>query len=382
MKTIFTSESVTKGHPDKICDQVSDAILDAIIAQDPHAHVACETVASKNILIITGEISTNANIDVEKIARETVKEIGYTRKEWGFKYDEIDVEIRLSKQSSDINQGVCLNDEEIGAGDQGMMFGYACDETDNYMPLSFELASKLAKKLDEVRENKTLDYLGPDGKSQVSIEYENGKINRIDTIVVSNQHLDSVDIETVRKDIKKYVIDETIDQSLIDENTKILINPTGRFVIGGPIGDVGLTGRKIIVDTYGGYAPHGGGAFSGKDPSKVDRSAAYYARYIAKHLVAAKLCDKVMIQASYAIGVPSPVSVYVECYGTNHTAMENIYAAINDCFDLSVKNLIDELGLRRPIYKNLASYGHMGREDLNSPFEKLDKLEKVKTYLK
>lgn len=381
MKTIFTSESVTKGHPDKICDQVSDAILDAIIAQDPNAHVACESVASKDVLIITGEISTNANVDIEKIARETVKGIGYTRPEWGFEYDKIKVEVRLSKQSSDINQGVCLG-EEVGAGDQGMMFGFACNETSNYMPLSFELASKLAKRLDEVREKGILDYLGPDGKSQVSIEYDDGKPVRIDTVVVSNQHLDSVDMDTLRSDIKKYVIDEVVDQSLIDENTKYLINPTGRFVIGGPIGDVGLTGRKIIVDTYGGYAPHGGGAFSGKDSSKVDRSAAYYGRYVAKHLVAAGLCDKVMVQSSYAIGVPSPVSIFVDCYNTNHTSMENIYAAVNDCFDMSVKNLIAELDLLKPVYKNLASYGHMGREDLNISFEKLDKLAQVKQYLK
>ena len=382
MKTIFTSESVTKGHPDKVCDQVSDAVLDAIIAADPRAHVACETVASKNVLVITGEISTSANVDIEKIARETVREIGYTRPEWGFKYDEIEVEVRISKQSSDINQGVCLNDEEVGAGDQGMMFGYACSETKNYMPLSFELASSLVKRLDEVRQNGTLNYLGPDGKAQVSVGYEDGQIRRIDTIVVSNQHLDSIDMETLRKDIKEHVIDAVIDHELMDENTKILINPTGRFVIGGPIGDVGLTGRKIIVDTYGGYAPHGGGAFSGKDPSKVDRSAAYYTRYIAKNLVAAGLCDRAMIQVSYAIGVPQPVSVFVDAYGTNHTAIENIYQAVNDCFDLSVKNLINELGLLNPIYKQLASYGHMGREDVNSPFERLDKVERLQTYLK
>lgn len=381
MKTIFTSESVTKGHPDKVCDQVSDAVLDAILSQDPHAHVACETVASKNILIITGEITTSAKVDIEAIARQTIKEIGYDRPEWGFEYDKIDVEVRIMKQSSDINQGVCLSNDQIGAGDQGMMFGYACNETTNLMPLSFELASRLAKRLDDVREAKILDYLGPDGKSQVSVEYEDGQIKRIDTIVVSNQHLDSIEMDQLRSDIKRVVIDEVIDADLMDENTKILINPTGRFVIGGPIGDVGLTGRKIIVDTYGGYAPHGGGAFSGKDPSKVDRSAAYYGRYVAKHLVAAGLCDKAMIEVSYAIGVPSPVSIYVECYGTNHTAMENIYAAVNNCFDLRVKNLIEELGLLKPIYKQLASYGHMGREDLDVPFEKLNKLEEVKKYL-
>lgn len=382
MDTIFTSESVTKGHPDKVCDQVSDAILDAILAQDPKAHVACETVASKNLLLITGEISTSADIDIEKIARKTVKEIGYDRPEWGFEYDKIDVDIRLVKQSSDINQGVCLNDGEMGAGDQGMMFGYACNETENYMPLSFELASCLTKKLDEVRKNKVIDYLGPDGKSQVSVEYAGGKVKRIDTIVVSNQHLATVDIETVRKDIREKVINTTIDPELMDDNTKILINPTGRFVIGGPIGDVGLTGRKIIVDTYGGYAPHGGGAFSGKDPSKVDRSAAYYARYVAKHIVASGLADKAMVEVSYAIGISAPVSIYVDCYGTNHTAMENIYQAIDECFDMHVKNLIDELDLLKPIYKNLASYGHMGREDLDVSFEKLNKLDRVKSYLK
>ncbi len=382
MDTIFTSESVTKGHPDKVCDQVSDAILDAILAQDPKAHVACETVASKNLLLITGEISTSADIDIEKIARKTVKEIGYDRPEWGFECDKIDVDIRLVKQSSDINQGVCLNDGEMGAGDQGMMFGYACNETENYMPLSFELASRLTKKLDEVRKNKVIDYLGPDGKSQVSVEYAGGKVKRIDTIVVSNQHLATVDIETVRKDIREKVINTTIDPELMDDNTKILINPTGRFVIGGPIGDVGLTGRKIIVDTYGGYAPHGGGAFSGKDPSKVDRSAAYYARYVAKHIVASGLADKAMVEVSYAIGISAPVSIYVDCYGTNHTAMENIYQAIDECFDMHVKNLIDELDLLKPIYKNLASYGHMGREDLDVSFEKLNKLDRVKSYLK
>ncbi len=382
MRTIFTSESVTKGHPDKICDQVSDAVLDAIIAQDPHAHVACETVASKNVLIVTGEISADANVDIEKIARQTIKDIGYTRPEWGFEYDKIDVEVRIVRQSGDINQGVCLDNEEIGAGDQGMMFGYACNETANYMPLSFELAQSLVKRQDEVRKKGILPYLGPDGKAQVSVEYSDSKIKRIDTIVVSNQHLADVDIETVRRDLRKEVIDQVIDPALIDEDTRFLINPTGRFVIGGPLGDVGLTGRKIIVDTYGGYAPHGGGAFSGKDPSKVDRSAAYYARYVAKNLVASGLCDRALIQISYAIGIPEPVSVFIDTYGTNHTSLENIYAAVNKNFDMRVKNLISELDLLRPIYLNLASYGHMGREELNVPFERLDKVDKLKEYLK
>ena len=267
--------------PDKVADQVSDAILDAVLAQDPNAHVACETVTSKNLLVITGEISTTAVVDYEAIARETVKEIGYTRPEWGFKYDEIEVMVHLSTQSADINQGVSLSEEEVGAGDQGMMFGYACNETENLMPLSFELASQLCKRLDEVKKQNILTYLGPDGKAQVSVEFEDGEIKRVDTIVVSNQHLDSVDLEVLKADIKKEVIDVVIPAELMDENTKVYINPTGRFVIGGPIGDAGLTGRKIIVDTYGGYAPHGGGAFSGKDPSKVDRSGAYYTRYIA-----------------------------------------------------------------------------------------------------
>lgn len=381
MKTIFTSESVTWGHPDKVADQVSDAILDAVLAQDPNAHVACETVTSKNLLVITGEISTSAVVDYEAIARETVKEIGYTRPEWGFKYDEIEVMVHLSTQSADINQGVSLSEEEVGAGDQGMMFGYACNETENLMPLSFELASKLCKRLDEVKKQNILTYLGPDGKAQVSVEFEDGEIKRVDTIVVSNQHLDSVDLEVLKADIKKEVIDVVIPAELMDENTKVYINPTGRFVIGGPIGDAGLTGRKIIVDTYGGYAPHGGGAFSGKDPSKVDRSGAYYTRYIAKHLVAAGLCDKALVQVAYAIGIPTPVSIYIDAYNTNKVEMTKLYEVVEKCFDLRVANIINELNLKTPMYKGLAAYGHLGREDLNISFEQLNKLEQIKEVL-
>lgn len=379
MKTYFTSESVCAGHPDKVCDQVSDAILTAILAKDKNSHVAVETVASKDILMITGEVSTSANVDYEKIARDTIKRIGYDKKEWGFKYDEIEVLVKISLQSCDINQGVSLSLDEVGAGDQGMMFGYACKETDNYMPLAFELASRMVKKLDEVK--KELTYLGPDGKGQISIEYENGKALRVDTIVLSNQHLDSINMDVLKNDLKKYVIDEVIPADLIDDETKIYINPTGRFVIGGPIGDVGLTGRKIIVDTYGGYAPHGGGAFSGKDPSKVDRSGAYYTRYIAKHLVASGLCEKAMVQVSYAIGVSKPVSIYVDSYGTNKYDMSVIYDVINKFFDLRVKNLIDDLDLTSINYEKIASYGHMGREDLDISFEKLDRLEMIKNYL-
>lgn len=378
MKTIFTSESVTWGHPDKVADQVSDAILDAVLAQDPNAHVACETVTSKNLLVITGEISTSAVVDYEAIARETVKEIGYTRPEWGFKYDEIEVMVHLSTQSADINQGVSLSEEEVGAGDQGMMFGYACNETENLMPLSFELASQLCKRLDEVKKQNILTYLGPDGKAQVSVEFEDGEIKRVDTIVVSNQHLDSVELDVLKADIKKEVIDVVIPAELMDENTKVYINPTGRFVIGGPIGDAGLTGRKIIVDTYGGYAPHGGGAFSGKDPSKVDRSGAYYTRYIAKHLVAAGLCDKALVQVAYAIGIPTPVSIYIDAYNTNKVEMTKLYEVVEKCFDLRVANIINELNLKTPMYKGLAAYGHLGREDLNISFEQLNKLEQIK----
>ena len=381
MKTIFTSESVTKGHPDKVADQVSDAILDAILSQDPNAHVACETIASKNLLVITGEVSTSAVVDYEAIARETIKEIGYTRPEWDFKYDEIEVMVHLSTQSADINQGVSLSEDEVGAGDQGMMFGYACNETSNLMPLSFELASKLCARLDECKAKNILDYLGPDGKAQVSVEFEDSQIKRVDTIVVSNQHLESVDLDTLKADIKKEVIDYVIPSKLMDENTKVYINPTGRFVIGGPIGDAGLTGRKIIVDTYGGYAPHGGGAFSGKDPSKVDRSGAYYTRYIAKHLVAAGLCDKALVQVAYAIGIPTPVSIFIDAYGTNKVDMSKLYEVVDKCFDLRVANIINELNLKSPMYKGLAAYGHMGREDLNISFEQLDKLEKIKEVL-
>ena len=379
MKTLFSSESVCNGHPDKVCDQISDAILDAILEQDPQAHVACETVASKNLLVITGEVTTNAKVDYEAIARNKIKEIGYTRKEWDFKYDEIEVLVHISTQSSDINQGVDLEDGEVGAGDQGMMFGYACNETKTLMPLSFDLASKLCHRLDDVK--KEVDFLGPDGKGQVSVEFEDGKAVRVDTVVLSNQHLDSVDLETLRAFIKKEVIDKVIPAELMDENTKIYINPTGRFVIGGPIGDAGLTGRKIIVDTYGGYGQHGGGAFSGKDPSKVDRSGAYYGRYVAKHLVAAGLCDRAMVQVAYAIGVSKPVSLYIDTYGTNKVEMSKIYEIVEKCFDLRVTNIIKELDLRKPMYQQLAAYGHMGREELNVSFEQLTKLDQIKALL-
>ena len=379
MKTLFSSESVCNGHPDKVCDQISDAILDAILEQDPHAHVACETVASKNLLVITGEVTTNAKVDYEAIARNKIKEIGYTRKEWDFKYDEIEVLVHISTQSADINQGVDLEDGEVGAGDQGMMFGYACNETKTLMPLSFDLASKLCHRLDDVK--KEVDFLGPDGKGQVSVEFEDGKAVRVDTVVLSNQHLDSVDLETLRAFIKKEVIDKVIPAELMDENTKIYINPTGRFVIGGPIGDAGLTGRKIIVDTYGGYGQHGGGAFSGKDPSKVDRSGAYYGRFVAKHLVAAGLCDRAMVQVAYAIGVSKPVSLYIDTYGTNKVEMEKIYEIVEKCFDLRVTNIIKELDLRKPMYQQLAAYGHMGREELNVSFEQLTKLDQIKSLM-
>ena len=379
MKTLFSSESVCNGHPDKVCDQISDAILDAILEQDPQAHVACETVASKNLLVITGEVTTNAKVDYEAIARNKIKEIGYTRKEWDFKYDEIEVLVHISTQSADINQGVDLEDGEVGAGDQGMMFGYACNETKTLMPLSFDLASKLCHRLDDVK--KEVDFLGPDGKGQVSVEFEDGKAVRVDTVVLSNQHLDSIDLETLRAFIKKEVIDVVIPAELMDENTKIYINPTGRFVIGGPIGDAGLTGRKIIVDTYGGYGQHGGGAFSGKDPSKVDRSGAYYGRYVAKHLVAAGLCDRAMVQVAYAIGVSKPVSLYIDTYGTNKVEMSKIYEIVEKCFDLRVTNIIKELDLRKPMYQQLAAYGHMGREELNVSFEQLTKLDQIKALL-
>lgn len=382
MKWLFTSESVTEGHPDKVCDMISDAVLDEILKKDKNAHVACETFCTTGVVTVMGEISTSCYVDIPKIVRKTVCEIGYNNAEAGFDGNTCAVITSIDEQSSDIAMGVnnSLENKENsgdelnqnGAGDQGIMFGYATDETPEFMPLSLSLAHKLAKRLTEVRKNGTLDYLCPDGKTQVTVEYEDDKVKRIDAIVVSSQHKASVELETLKKDIKEYVI-MPIAGSLCDENTKIFINPTGRFVIGGPTGDTGLTGRKIIVDTYGGAARHGGGAFSGKDPSKVDRSAAYMARYAAKNIVAAGLAKRAEIQVAYAIGVASPVSINVNTYGTGKYSDEKIANAVKKVFDMRPTAIIKTLDLLNPIYKNLASYGHMGREDLNVSWEKTDK---------
>lgn len=373
---LFTSECVTIGHPDKMCDIISDKILDAYLSQDPNSRVACETFATSNKLIISGEITSTATIDVEKIARDTIIEIGYDNDSLGFNGENVQIEILLNTQSPDISMGV--NKPDIGAGDQGMMFGYATCETENYMPYTAYFANKLAKKLEEVRKNGIINYLGPDGKTQVTGIFDNDKFIGIDTIVVSSQHQD-IDIEVLRKDIKTYVIDEVIDKKYINENTKIYINPTGRFVIGGPVGDTGLTGRKIIVDTYGGVIPHGGGAFSGKDYTKVDRTAAYYARYVCKNIVASGLCDKLMIQVSYAIGVSKPLSIYIDTYGTEKISIDKIEQVINTLFDFSPSNMINELNLKLPIYSKTTSYSHFGKDDL--PYEKLDKVDKIKEFL-
>ncbi len=389
-KKLFTSESVTEGHPDKVCDMLSDSILDDILAHDPLARVACETCAATGLVMVFGEITSTHQPDVRQIVRDTIKEIGYTEGDMGFSFDSVAVLNTLNKQSADIALGVDKSLEakegdssefDTGAGDQGMMFGYATNETEVYMPMPIYYAQKMAKRLTEVRKNGTLSYLRPDGKTQVTVEYDGDTPKRIDAIVVSTQHTADVTLETIKKDIKKHVIEETIPQSLMDDNTKIFINPTGRFVIGGPHGDSGLTGRKIIVDTYGGYAPHGGGAFSGKDPTKVDRSAAYMARYIAKNLVAASLCDKCQIQLAYAIGVANPVSVRVDTFGTGKLSDDAINEIVLREFDLRPAAIIKRLDLRRPIYKQTAAYGHFGRNDVSLPWEQLDCVDNLKKYL-
>jgi len=383
MKRYFTSESVTEGHPDKIADQISDAILDDILKHDPNGRVACETICTTGMVMVFGEITTSHYVDVQTIVRDTVKEIGYNRGKFGFDADNLAVLCAIDPQSPDIAMGVDeSSDHEQGAGDQGIMFGYATDETEEYMPLAITLAHKLAKRLADVRKNGTLPYLRPDGKTQVTVLYDDDKIVGVDTVLISTQHAPEITLDQIAKDVKKYVIDEVIPANLIMADTKYLINPTGRFVVGGPQGDSGLTGRKIIVDTYGGAACHGGGAFSGKDPSKVDRSASYMARYIAKNIVAAGLAKKVQIQLSYAIGVAEPTSVLVDTFGTNKVSEELISNKVRELFNLTPKGIITTLNLKRPIYKQTAAYGHFGRTDIDLPWEHLDKVEELKTLLK
>ena len=393
-KLLFTSESVTEGHPDKMCDAISDAVLDALMEKDPMSRVACETCTTTGLVMVMGEITTNAYVDIQKIVRETVREIGYDRAKYGFDCDTCGVIVALDEQSKDIALGVdtalekkenTMDDDAldaIGAGDQGMMFGFATNETEEYMPYPIALAHKLARQLTKVRKDGTLRYLRPDGKTQVTVEYdENGKPKRLDAVVLSTQHDEEVTQEQIHADIKKYVFDEILPAEMVDAETKFFINPTGRFVIGGPHGDSGLTGRKIIVDTYGGYARHGGGAFSGKDCTKVDRSAAYAARYVAKNIVAAGLADKCEIQLSYAIGVAHPTSIMVDTFGTGKLSNEKLVEMIRENFDLRPAGIIKLLDLRRPIYKQTAAYGHFGRTDVDLPWEKLDKVEALKAYL-
>ena len=391
MRRLFTSESVTEGHPDKMCDQISDGVLDAILAQDPNARVACETCTTTGMVMVMGEISTNCYVDIPKVVRETVREIGYDRAKYGFDCDTCSVMTTIDEQSVDIAMGVdeALESrkgekdevEAVGAGDQGMMFGFATNETDAYMPLPIHMAHRLSRRLTEVRKDGTLGYLRPDGKTQVTVEYEDEKPKRIDTIVISTQHDEHVTLEQIEKDLKEHVIKAVVPQELLDDKTRYFINPTGRFVVGGPQGDSGLTGRKIIVDTYGGYGRHGGGAFSGKDPTKVDRSAAYAARWVAKNLVAAGLADKLEIQLAYAIGVAKPVSITVDTFGTGKLSDDKIVEIVEKVFDLRPGAIIRDLDLRRPIYKQTAAYGHFGRTDLNLPWEQLNKVEEIKKYI-